>query len=143
MFGGAVRYALSAMPTDPSICHCRMCQKAFGNYMAPLAGVHLDELTWTRGEPGRFKSSDTVERGFCRDCGTPLTYQVLGKDRISVSICSLDDPDRVPPIKQFGIQAVRTAFAGLAQLPGRPTTVDLSTTSHQHPDHETIAWPPS
>ena len=36
---GAVRYALKSEPTDSSICHCRMCQKAFGNYFAPLTGV--------------------------------------------------------------------------------------------------------
>jgi hypothetical protein len=82
---GAVRYALAAMPTAPSICHCRMCQKAFGSYFAPLAGVRLAEIAWTRGALATFRSSDKVERGFCRDCGTPLTYRVLGRDRISVS----------------------------------------------------------
>ena len=33
---GAVRYALYAEPYDTHICHCRMCQKAFGAYYAPL-----------------------------------------------------------------------------------------------------------
>src|SRR5579875_1949166 len=88
---GAVRYALTARPTHPSVCYCRMCQKAFGSYFAPLAGVHLAELVWTRGEPATFRSSEAVERGFCRDCGTPLTYHIPGRDRISVSIGSLDD----------------------------------------------------
>ena len=36
---GAVRYALHAVPTNPHICHCRMCQKAFGSFFAPLARV--------------------------------------------------------------------------------------------------------
>ncbi len=36
---GAVRYALLSPPTNPHICHCRMCQKAFGSFFAPLAGV--------------------------------------------------------------------------------------------------------
>jgi hypothetical protein len=67
---GAVRYALYSEPSEPSICHCRMCQKAFGNYFAPLAGVPLADLRWTKGEPGVFKSSELVERGFCRDCGS-------------------------------------------------------------------------
>ena len=31
---GAVRYALYAEPTNPHVCHCRMCQKAFGNVFA-------------------------------------------------------------------------------------------------------------
>ena len=86
---GAVRYALFSIPSEPSICHCRMCQKAFGNYFAPLAGVPLGDLEWTNGQPGTFHSSELVERGFCRDCGTPLFFRYTVKDRISVSIGSL------------------------------------------------------
>ena len=33
---GAVRYALYAEPYGTQICHCRMCQKAFGAFYAPL-----------------------------------------------------------------------------------------------------------
>ncbi len=33
---GAVRYALYAEPYDTHICHCRMSQKAFGAFYAPL-----------------------------------------------------------------------------------------------------------
>src|SRR4051794_746309 len=55
---GAVRYALFSIPSEPSICHCRMCQKAFGNYFAPLAGVPLGDLEWTNGQPGTFHSSE-------------------------------------------------------------------------------------
>ena len=33
---GAVRYALLEEPTGAHICHCRMCQKAFGSFFAPL-----------------------------------------------------------------------------------------------------------
>ena len=91
---GAVRYALKSEPTGASICHCRMCQKAFGNYFAPLTGVPIADLEWTRGEPGVFKSSEAVERGFCRDCGTPLSFRYVARDRISVSIGSLDEPQR-------------------------------------------------
>ena len=133
---GAVRYALFAEPTGPSICHCRMCQKAFGNYMAPFAGVRVAELAWTRGTLATFRSSDAVERGFCRDCGTPLTYRVLANDRISVSIGSLDEPARVTPVIQHGIQGLLPAFNDLHTLPAQPTRDDYSASSHQHPDHD-------
>ena len=36
---GAVRYALYAEPTNPHVCHCRMCQKASGGYFGAFAGV--------------------------------------------------------------------------------------------------------
>jgi hypothetical protein len=122
---GAVRYALHAAPTNPHVCHCRMCQKAFGNYFAPLAGVKRNELAWVRGNPGVFKSSEAVERGFCRDCGTPLFFRYIDKDRISVSLGSLDDPSRVAPAKQYGIESRLAFVASLATLPGTRTEDDV------------------
>lgn len=137
---GAIRYALYAEPTNPHVCHCRMCQKAFGNYFAPFAGVELGDFAWVRGEPGVFRSSEAVERGFCRDCGTPLFYRYLGGNRISVSLGSLDDPSRVVPARQLGIEARLPFVASLAELPGTRTEDDVPPEvlarfkSRQHPD---------
>ncbi|MEZ0170215.1 GFA family protein [Microvirga sp. TS319] len=139
---GAVRYALRAEPTHASICHCRMCQKAFGNYFAPFTGVARKDLVWTKGRPGIFRSSEAVERGFCRDCGTPLTYSYLENDRISVSIGSLDEPGRVTPEFQYGIESRIAAFEHLHSLPGQRTEDYASPeelekmASRQHPDHD-------
>ncbi len=137
---GAVRYALYAEPTNPHVCHCRMCQKAFGNYFASLAGVRLSEFAWIKGTPGVFKSSEAVERGFCRDCGTPLFFRYVDKDRISISLGSLDEPARVIPAKQYGIES-RLPFVGtLIDLPGTRTEEEIAPQdlarlrSRQHPD---------
>jgi hypothetical protein len=118
-----------------------MCQKAFGNYSAPLAGVPLNDLAWTRGEAGRFRSSEAVDRGFCRDCGTPLFYRVFGKDRISVSLGSLDEPGRVRPTIQYGVESRVVRLQDLAALPEEtteegtaPELLACMSVSHQHPD---------
>jgi hypothetical protein len=144
---GAVRYALYAEPTGISICHCRMCQKAVGNYFAAFAGVKRNDFAWTRGKPGAFRSSEVIERDFCRDCGTPLTYRALDNDRVSVSVGSLDQPDRVHPKKQFGLESRHADFEHLSSLPGATTDSwagdrlgKLAT--RQHPDHETTDWKP-
>ncbi|MGG2476082.1 GFA family protein, partial [Rhizobium sp. BR5] len=34
---GAVRYRIEGGLRYPHLCHCRMCQKASGNYFMPLA----------------------------------------------------------------------------------------------------------
>ena len=34
-----------------------------------------DKVRFTKGEPGIFKSSSGVRRGFCRTCGSPLSYE--------------------------------------------------------------------
>ena len=137
---GAVRYGFSSEPRDPHICHCRMCQKAFGNFFAPFLGVKIADLTWTRGAPAYFRSSDVTERGFCPACGTPLTFHYLNTDRISLSLGSLDRPAEVKPGKQYGIEARMPWFAELAGLPGTRTDDDLPADmeihSLQHPDHD-------
>jgi len=139
---GAVRYTLRSEPTHTSICHCRMCQKAFGNYFSALTGVPTDDLVWTKAQPGIFKSSDIVERGFCRDCGTPLTYRQIETDRICISIGSLDHPERVSPEIQYGVESKQPAFDTLHLLPSITTEDDTPPEelarmkSRQHPDHD-------
>ena len=139
---GAVRYALYAEPTNPHVCHCRMCQKAFANYFAPFAGVPPKDFAWVKGTPGMFKSSEVAERGFCRDCGTPLFFRYVVKDRISVSIGSLDEPARVKPVIQSGIESRLPAFFDLAGLPGETTEEGTPAewlprlASGQHPDRD-------
>ena len=97
----------------------------------------------TRGTPAIFASSPPVERGFCDQCGTPLTFRFVETDRIDVSIGSLDEPEKVPPEKQFGTESRLSWFAELHSLPGT-TTEELippellsRIQSRQHPDHET------
>jgi len=139
---GAVRYALMSEPTGASICHCRMCQKAFGSYFAPLTGVPWRDLVWVRGTPATFQSSEAAERGFCRDCGTPLTFRYVDKDRICVSLGSLDEPARVMPDKQYGLEARLPFLEAILQAPGSRTEDDVSPQdrarlrSRQHPDHQ-------
>jgi hypothetical protein len=137
---GAVRYALYAEPTNPHVCHCRMCQKAFGGFFAPLAGVPLADFTWVKGSASIFKSSEVVERGFCRDCGTPLFFRYVDKDRISISLGSLDDPARVPPARQYGAESRLPFVATLTTLPESRTENEVPPErmaryrSRQHPD---------
>ena len=59
---GAVRYTINGPLSGPGICHCRMCQKAFGSFFAPLVSAALQDFALSRGEIAVFKSSDLVER---------------------------------------------------------------------------------
>jgi hypothetical protein len=127
-----------------------MCQKAFGSFFAPLAGVPPEHFEVTRGTLSIFRSSDAAERGFCDKCGTPLTFHYVGRPRISISIGSLDEPERVVPTEQYGIEGRLTYFASLSALPGDRTTEEdepdlaagIRAANHQHPDHDTAMWPP-
>jgi hypothetical protein len=102
---GAVRYALYAEPEGTSLCHCRMCQKAVGNVFAPYAPVRGTDFAWTRGTPTFYSSSSIAERGFCSHCGTPLSFLYLASEWTSVSVGSLDHPQRTPPLRHYGIES--------------------------------------
>jgi hypothetical protein len=99
-------------------------------------------LVWKRGAPKHFRSSNKVRRGFCGDCGTPLTYEPDGFD-VELAICTLDDAAAVAPVIQIGTESRLPWVAGLASLPGRSddelARVDpfyRGIVSHQHPDHD-------
>jgi hypothetical protein len=139
---GAVRYVLRGELLDPHICHCRMCQKAFGSFFAPFVGVKLDCIEWTRGSPAFFHSSTLAERGFCVTCGTPLSFRYFEGDTFNVSIGSLDEPWRVKPARQYGVESRLPWFAELIDLPQSRTEDDIPAEvlarkkNYQHPDHE-------
>jgi hypothetical protein len=120
-----------------------MCQKAGGApFMAFTGGVRQERFVFTRGAPATYRSSEIAERGFCAQCGTPLTYRLIGRDRISATIGSLDRPAEVAPAVQLGVESTLPWFASLAALPASLTEDWLKTVgfteagSRQHPDHD-------
>jgi hypothetical protein len=114
---GAVRYEWTVKPAYSSVCYCRMCQKASGQPLMGLTGGQIEHLAWTRGAPTIFKSSNFAERGFCNRCGTPLTYAFKDTGRISVTINSLDDPEAMPPTRQYGTESEVAWLRGMHALP--------------------------
>jgi len=152
---GAVRYELLERPTGAHICHCRMCQKAFGNFFAALVGVPRSKFRVTRGQISNFRSSAEVQRGFCKDCGTPLTFDDLTENRISVSIGSLDEHSKFMPQNQYGLESREPWFNQITVIPAYDSgegaegvtayaqrLAGFAATNRQHPDHDTTEWPP-
>ena len=145
---GAVRYALLARPERTGICHCRMCQKAVGGPFFAWVAVKDTDIAWTRGAPALFASSSAADRGFCANCGTPMTFIYRKRpDHIDVSLGSLDDPAAVTPTLVMGIESrlgwcasVLSDAPSSATGEGSPPPEDLSRIAiYQHPDRDTPA----
>ena len=143
---GAVRFRVEGKLGDASVCHCRMCQKASGNFYLPLVSVRQATLTWTRGQPKKFQSSNVAYRGFCGNCGTPLTYEA--PDGTALAIAAFDHPEEISPTIQWGTEAKLPYVDGIPKLPGEETMADQEAASflarlvsYQHPDHDTETWP--
>ena len=144
---GAVRFRLEGDLGEGSICHCRMCQKAMGGFFGPFASNKAGTVTWTRGEPKRFRSSNLVARGFCGDCGTPLTFE-FGDDHIGLAIGAFDRPGDIALSEQLAPESRVHGLEALARLPAHPSDEPRAAAhlagivSYQHPDHDTAEWPP-
>lgn len=72
---GRVRFTTSGDPKFTARCHCQSCRRATGGAYSTWVGWLDAQVEWRGPEPDHHASSDGVRRGFCRDCGTPLTYQ--------------------------------------------------------------------
>jgi len=111
---GAVRYEARGAGRHQVFCHCATCRRAAG--ASPVAWVTFDADSFrvTKGELARFRSSERVQRGFCRDCGTALTYAHARRPAdLDVTTASLDDPAAFPP-KRHILLADRVDWAPLA-----------------------------
>lgn len=144
---GAVRYRVAGPVRHASICNCRMCQKALGNVFGAWAEFDA-QVEWTRGRPTLFRSSLKVQRGFCSQCGTPLTYQ-WGDNNPAVTIGSFDRPNQIVPTGELARDNRHPVVGHADDLAEEP----LGTTdeerdilailrSFQHPDQDTETWPP-
>lgn len=118
---GAVRYRAAKAPSEPHLCHCRMCQKAAGNYFMPLGGVaHTD-------------------------------FKITRDDHVAITLGSLDRPQDVMPIAHSDAYARMPWFNEIFGLPdegakdptddGGARYRDIRISNHQHPDHDTAVWP--
>jgi hypothetical protein len=140
-----VRFRVEGALGDASVCHCRMCQKAGGGFYLPLVSVNGAKLEWTRGAPKKFQSSNLARRGFCADCGTPLTYEA--PDGVALAIAAFDYPHDIVPTIQWGIEAKLPYVDAISGLPEQHTMADSDApflaelVSYQHPDHDTDQWP--
>jgi hypothetical protein len=143
---GNVRFRVEGALGEASICHCRMCQKASGNFYQPLVSVRGAKLEWTRDAPKHFQSSNHARRGFCGDCGTPLTFEA--PDGMALAIAAFDDPAVIAPTIQWGVEDKLPYVDAIPALPGEATMADFASApylatlvSYQHPDYDTEQWP--
>jgi hypothetical protein len=110
-----------------------MCQKASGGPFMAFVRFPANQVQWST-PPDVFASSNLVERGFCRKCGTPLSYHQTGSPHISLTINSLDDPESVSPEMRFSATMEVSWCGSLSALPAREMdfTAAPSFVNHQY-----------
>lgn len=95
---GAVRYRADGEPLWASHCHCADCRRSSGAPVSTFVGARAGAFRFVKGTPGAHESSPGVVRKFCRDCGTPLTYEASAyPGEVHVMAGSLDVPEKIAP----------------------------------------------
>ena len=95
---GAVRYRITGPLRDIVICHCGECQRLNGSagwhsraMNDDLALVEDRGLSW-------YAITNRARRGFCRECGGPLFWQIDAQQSTGIVAGSLDDASSLEPI---------------------------------------------
>ena len=94
---GAVRYTLAVPPKWTALCHCESCRRAASAPVVAWMGFAPDQVSW-EGERRFYKSSDIATRGFCRTCGSQISFEsTRWPGEIHLYGVSLDDPSAYAP----------------------------------------------
>ena len=73
---GDIRYEVQESPYWGGYCHCNMCKRALGSPFGAFSNFRKRTFKFTQGTPMLYRSSESIERGFCGKCGTPLLMQI-------------------------------------------------------------------
>lgn len=102
-FCGQVRFTVDAEPLGARMCWCRDCQR-IASGSATVNVLFPEEAVAYSGEIGVLTriadSGNTVERGFCPQCGSQMyskTLEPRGTMPMRVRAGTLDDPELIAP----------------------------------------------
>lgn len=100
---GQIRYSVTGEISEPTLCHCHMCQKQHGAPFGVYSDVNTADLHWISGQDqlAHYQSSETVSRSFCRNCGSTLQFLRNGRSTFGLAIGSLDTPLNSKPRLQI------------------------------------------
>jgi hypothetical protein len=121
---GAVRYEVRGPLRDVVNCHCRMCQRIHGHYGA-YSSVARENLSFTTDDGLKWYLSiqddpdGNVYRGFCKQCGSSLFWKVKGKETISITAGSLDQPTHLRTVKHIWVSSAGDYYEIADDLPQR------------------------
>jgi hypothetical protein len=96
---GAAKYEASGLAGPIVHCHCITCQKAHSSAFTTTARVERADFRWLEGEDrlGSFESSPGELRWFCKNCGSHLMAEWIGRPEVIVRVATLDDdPGAIP-----------------------------------------------
>lgn len=115
---GRLRYEAQVRSNEAYLCHCKMCRRATGGVSIAFRNLAKADVIWTTRAPDYYRSSPIAQRGFCRECGTPLTFEFPDSDTMDLTVGSFDDPSFFIPEHNFSTETILSAWLDCSGLPG-------------------------
>lgn len=95
---GAARYSIDIEGGEVGNCHCTTCRRHSGAPYETYISVPTVQFKWLSKPAGYIKSGDASGRTFCKDCGTPLSFESKAEaDIASLTVGTIDNPAGMIP----------------------------------------------
>jgi len=95
---GVVRFEIAAAIDTIVNCHCESCRRQCSSPMTTFVGVGDGKWRWLSEAPKVYNSSLGVERQFCPECGSPISFRSTNMSvMMYFYVASLDYPENFPP----------------------------------------------
>lgn len=89
---GEIRWHTPNAPIWTCHCHCESCRRNCSAPLTSFMGFNHDSVTW-QGKRRFYQSSPGVSRGFCPNCGTPISFESTNwPGEIHLYAASLETP---------------------------------------------------
>jgi len=97
-FCKAVGFEIDAPILSCVNCHCESCRRQCSAPMTSYIGVPDSQWRWTGKTPKVFHSSPGVERTFCGNCGTPLSFRSERMSNVMhFYVAAMEEPENFKP----------------------------------------------
>ena len=95
---GAIKFEIDTPVQACVNCHCESCRRQCSAPMTTYIGVLDSQWRWIGGTPKVYKSSPGVERLFCGNCGSPLSFRSEKMSGVMhLFVAALDEPEKFEP----------------------------------------------
>jgi hypothetical protein len=99
---GSVRYSVKGEVLWAGHCHCESCRRQTSSLMTSFFCVYEKNMMFVGDALQAYSPSKDVERGFCKNCGTPMYYMHASRPgEIDLYAVTLDNPENFKPKSHY------------------------------------------
>ncbi|WP_321397632.1 GFA family protein [Emcibacter sp.] len=88
---GAVVLEATGPHQSGEYCHCKWCQQSSGSAFIPWVSFRKEQVRVLSGELSYYHSSPGCKRGYCRDCGSTMSFHT--DEYFDLTLGIMDDPE--------------------------------------------------